>query len=126
MAFATKKGALNWASNYLEKADKPGVYVDPLRGGDVEIIKRGKVWDFSLGYNWIDEVEALREAGRIAAKALVKLKAERQPHTCPEGREDNATATVLAILSDGRLHLSQDLHGCRWWNIDDVELAEVK
>ncbi|EKP0311698.1 hypothetical protein ACTG16_23320 [Aeromonas sp. 23P] len=60
----------------------------------------------------------------ITAKTLVKLKASvQESHQCPEGREDNSTAEVLAVLDEGRLHLASDLHGCRWWNIDDVEPA---
>lgn len=60
----------------------------------------------------------------ITSESVVSLKASvKKHHSCPAGREDNATATVLTVLDDGRLHLYRDLHGCRWWNINDVELA---
>lgn len=63
-------------------------------------------------------------AQSIQINTLVKLKASvKNSHRCPEGREDNSTAEVQSVLSGGRLHLSRDLHGCRWWNINDVEPA---
>ncbi|RDE60904.1 hypothetical protein [Aeromonas veronii] len=62
MAFATKKGAQQWAAHYLTAAENPGEYIDPIRGGQVEIIKRGKVWTFPGGDDWIDEVETLAPA----------------------------------------------------------------
>lgn len=61
MAFATKKAAQEWAQDYLAQADKPGLYIDPVRSGTVEIMKRGRFWSFPGGDCWIDEVEALRE-----------------------------------------------------------------
>lgn len=62
MAFATKKDAQQWAADYLTAAENPGEYIDPIRGGQVGIIKRGKVWTFPGGDDWIDEVEALAPA----------------------------------------------------------------
>ncbi|MGN5048837.1 hypothetical protein ACTG16_23330 [Aeromonas sp. 23P] len=71
-----------------------------------------------------DMFNDLANVQALPVNTLVKLKASvKQTHCCPEGREDNSTAEVLAVLGEGRLHLSRDLHGCRWWNINDVELA---
>jgi len=43
--------------------------------------------------------------------------------SCPEGRENNATAVVQARMDDyapGALCLRGDLRGCRFWNEEDV------
>lgn len=57
--------------------------------------------------------------------ATVKLKSSVN-HACPEGRENNATATVEVHLSDvdGGLKMDRDLHGCSYWNDEDVEVVE--
>lgn len=52
----------------------------------------------------------------------VKLK-EGVTHSCPEGRTDNETSIVLVVFGDGEVKLSRDLHGCMWWNVNDLELV---
>ena len=49
-------------------------------------------------------------------------KSARRSHRCPEGRKNNRTATILNFLSDtkGGVFLDRDLHGCRYWNIEDL------
>ncbi len=59
----------------------------------------------------------------IAENSVVRLRATVQNHECPEGRVDNKTAVVRSVLSEGRIWLKEDLAGCQWWNIDDLELA---
>ena len=56
----------------------------------------------------------------------VKLSLSVKNHECPEGRDDNSTAVIRATYGeDGRCcHLDQDLHGCRFWNMDDLEPVE--
>ncbi|GJA77605.1 hypothetical protein [Aeromonas caviae] len=68
MAFATKKAAQEWAQDYLAQADKPGLYIDPVRSGTVEIVKRGRYWSFPGGDSWIDDVEVRREQNAQAAR----------------------------------------------------------
>lgn len=71
-----------------------------------------------------DMFNELTDVIECPVKTLVKLKASvQQTHRCPEGREDNTTAEVLAVMDGGRLHLSRDLHGSRWWHVTDVEPA---
>mgnify|MGYP007084986469 CR=1 FL=1 len=56
----------------------------------------------------------------------VQLKASvRKGWVCPEGRDDNASATVKALLTntEGGLFLDRDLHGCRYWNVADVRVV---
>lgn len=56
---------------------------------------------------------------------LVRLRPEaRLGWTCPEGRDDNDTAPVKALCEDGVIFTACDLHGCRFWNADDLEVAE--
>ena len=63
MAFATKKCALSWANDYLEKtAEKEGKFVDPIHGGTVQAVKRFGYWDFGFSSEWIHEVEDLHTA----------------------------------------------------------------
>ncbi|MDU8350604.1 hypothetical protein RYA05_01725 [Pseudomonas syringae pv. actinidiae] len=59
----------------------------------------------------------------IKEGSTVKLKASVRHVRCPEGREDNHSAKVRTVMSDGRLMMDQDLRGCKHWNIEDVELA---
>lgn len=44
---------------------------------------------------------------------------------CPEGRQDNKTATVAALLEDGGIRTDDDLGGCRYWHVSDVEAVEA-
>lgn len=55
---------------------------------------------------------------------VVRLKAD-VTHTCPPGREDNETATVRTRLQDveGGLMMAEDLRGCRFWNVADLEIV---
>jgi hypothetical protein len=58
---------------------------------------------------------------------VVKLSPSVKNHKCPEGRDDNATAVVDSLMTGtykGGVHLDRDLHGCRYWNMDDLEHAE--
>jgi hypothetical protein len=44
---------------------------------------------------------------------------------CPEGRENNKTARIEAKLDDyanGAVKLDRDLVGCRYWNVEDLEV----
>lgn len=56
----------------------------------------------------------------------VKLSPLVKNHTCPEGRDDNDTATVSTTYGVGgrSVQLNEDLHGCKYWNMDDLDLAE--
>jgi hypothetical protein len=57
---------------------------------------------------------------------VVKLKPSvRRISSCPEGRQNNATAAIKALLTDidGGLHMERDLCGCKFWNVEDVMLA---
>ena len=56
----------------------------------------------------------------------VMLKPTVKFHTCPEGRENYQTAKVTALLENGGLYLSRDLHGCRYWNEEDVDATDKK
>lgn len=45
-------------------------------------------------------------------------------HVCPEGRTNNVSATVRAFMGEdcpGGLVMDQDLRGCLYWNINDVQ-----
>jgi hypothetical protein len=46
----------------------------------------------------------------------------RRSHKCPKGRRNNTTATIRAFMSEfkGGVFLDRDLHGCRYWNIEDM------
>lgn len=64
---------------------------------------------------------------KIEVGDTVRLKRTvRRDWTCPEGRDNNTTAKVRDTLEriPGGLHLDRDLHGCRYWNVADVELVE--
>ena len=54
----------------------------------------------------------------------VKLSAAaRRTQTCPEGREDNRTAKVrnrCPSIGPGAMMLERDLHGCQFWNVQDL------
>ncbi len=43
---------------------------------------------------------------------------------CPEGREDNETAVIVAELgyAEGAVKTDRDLNGSRYWNIDSLEI----
>lgn len=62
----------------------------------------------------------------IQAGQTVKLK-HGVVHNCPEGRADNATAVVRGLIehevSAGAM-MDRDLHGCLFWNVNDLELVE--
>jgi hypothetical protein len=57
----------------------------------------------------------------------VKLSAAaKRTQRCPEGREDNSTATIqthMPAYGPGAVMLDRDLHGCRYWNEEDLVLA---
>lgn len=55
----------------------------------------------------------------------VKLNPSVKNHTCPEGRDDNATAVIkITYGDDGRCcKLVADLHGCQYWNMDNLLLV---
>lgn len=56
---------------------------------------------------------------------MVRLKKGTCVGKVPEGRQDNRTATVKALLTDieGGLFMDRDLRGCRYWNVEDVVLV---
>ena len=63
----------------------------------------------------------------IKAGQTVRLKPE-VVRACPEGREDNNTAVVRASLEPetrGGVMMERDLHGCQFWNENDLELVNV-
>lgn len=63
----------------------------------------------------------------IAVGDEVKLTLrERRRSNCPEFREDNRTAKVKALLTDidGGLYMDRDLHGCRYWNVEHVQVVK--
>lgn len=63
----------------------------------------------------------------IQAGQTVKLK-QGVVHACPEGRADNATAVVSHSLEPdckGGFMMKSDLHGCLYWNEQELELVEV-
>jgi hypothetical protein len=57
----------------------------------------------------------------------VKLSAAaKRTQRCPAGREDNSTAHIQASLpsyGEGAVMLDRDLHGCKYWNTEDLVLA---
>lgn len=57
----------------------------------------------------------------------VGLKASvRKTHTCPEGRENNDTADIRATYgNNGECWLDHDLHGCKYWNQEDLILIKA-
>lgn len=50
-------------------------------------------------------------------------KAARRHHTCPEGRDNHRTATVVAMWNDGEIKTDRDLRGCRYWNAADLRVV---
>lgn len=62
MSFTTKINAQKWAIFHLKKSPKgKGKFIDPINGGEVEVIRRGKYWGFIHGESWVFKVEELRE-----------------------------------------------------------------
>lgn len=64
----------------------------------------------------------------IQVGQTVKLKPS-VVHACPEGRKDNDTAVVRGSLEPkirGGVVMDRDLHGCLYWNVDDLELVDVE
>jgi len=61
-------------------------------------------------------------AREVTVGDTVKLKAGVVAN-CPPGRENNATAKVEMLLQGGELFMGRDLHGCRYWGQNDVELV---
>lgn len=53
----------------------------------------------------------------------VKLK-KGVKHTCPEGRDNKRTAVVRSIYNGDNVMMEDDLRGCLYWNIDDLELVK--
>jgi hypothetical protein len=41
---------------------------------------------------------------------------------CPNGRENNKTAIIEHIGGGGEVRTDKDLRGCRWWNVNDLQL----
>lgn len=57
---------------------------------------------------------------------LVGLSSRIKNHTCPIGREDNKEAHIGAVFGkDGECWLTEDLHGCKYWNQDDLVLIKA-
>lgn len=56
---------------------------------------------------------------------LVELKSETIVGRFPEGRYDNQTAKIQCFLSsaDGGFKTGRDLRGCRYLNVNDVQMA---
>lgn len=56
---------------------------------------------------------------------VVRLKKGFYVGRVAEGRQDNRTATVRSLLTDieGGLFMDRDLRGCRYWNVEDVEVV---
>lgn len=45
---------------------------------------------------------------------------------CPEGRENHSKARIAALLDPhypGGVYLDRDLHGCRYWNAEDLKVV---
>lgn len=96
---------------------KPGQKIE-MNGQLLEVFQKGNSEHY--GFKLLSPV-----AGTvIAAKSVVRLRSTVKNHECPEGRVDNKTAVVRAVLTEGRVWLEDDLVGCQWWNIDDLELAK--
>lgn len=58
---------------------------------------------------------------------VVRLKPTVEVGPIPKGRADNETATIRANVSQysaGAVFTEQDLRGCRFWNIEDLEVVE--
>lgn len=63
------------------------------------------------------------KASEIKVGSKVKLKRGHWGiKACPAGRKNNKTSKVCSILKIG-VYLEDDLHGCRYWNQADLELA---
>lgn len=63
-------------------------------------------------------------ANEIRRGTVVKLR-HGVKHRCPAGRANHRTARVQEQLTnvEGGLFMERDLRGCRYWNVEDVELA---
>lgn len=82
-------------------------------------------WHFMMGEPIIDCEHfklgnPTNSLDRITVGTKVRLK-KHINHICPDGRIDNLEAEVSRFLGDGKLFFSEDLRGCQWWHIDDVE-----
>jgi len=67
----------------------------------------------------------MSQTNGFVAGVTVRLRDDVK-HTCPEGRDDNETAVIemlLPNLAEGALRTEADLRGCRYWNVDDLELV---
>lgn len=62
----------------------------------------------------------------IKEGVIVRLKPSVNWHGCPEGRIDNKTAKVLHVYGEerDRVMMEQDLEGCLFWNMNDLEVVE--
>lgn len=63
----------------------------------------------------------------IGTKVKLNCRPSEIYHSCPEGRVNNKTARISAILSDyseGAVKLDRDLHGCLFWNTEVLEVVE--
>lgn len=56
----------------------------------------------------------------------VELKPETVVGSIPEDREDNRTAKIQKFLPDieGGFKTDRDLRGCRYWNVEHVQIAK--
>lgn len=57
----------------------------------------------------------------------VKLKPEiLKHHRCPVGRQNHDQADIRGIAGNhGEVWLDQDLHGCQYWNQEDLILVKA-
>lgn len=95
---------------------KPGQKME-MYGQLLEVFQKGNSDHY--GFKLLEQ-----EARTVIAKnSVVRLRSTVKHHECPEGRVDNKTAVVRDVLSEGRVWLQEDLVGCQWWNLDDLELA---
>jgi hypothetical protein len=59
---------------------------------------------------------------KIGDTVGLKVKVRKQ-HICPFGRQDNKTAHVKEIFGEDKdqVMLDRDLHGCKYWNMKDLD-----
>lgn len=63
----------------------------------------------------------MKVGDKVSLRVQVRVR-----QRCPEGRENNRTARIQSFLSgiEGGVFLDRDLHGCRFWNVEDLKLEE--
>ena len=72
-----------------------------------------------------------KAAARMHVGDLVSVKGSSAVASrgCPPERDNNSKARVAVLMGDdcpGGVYLEQDLHGCRYWNADDLKVVERK